>query len=102
MTGNAARRHVSLPNQLASPELRNAAIGEHPIRDMAAAGDGAAAESNFWEGRKVPASVYAALTAEWRGQSGIAKKPSEVLGFFDERAVLRDTDQARVTAGILR
>jgi len=92
----AARRFVCLQNQLVSPGPK---IAEHHRQGMPATGDGAAAESNVWEGRKVPANVYAALTTKWRGQSGIAKKQSEVLDFFDERAVLRDTDQTRMTAG---
>ena len=48
----------------------------------------------------MPANVYAALTTKWRGQSGIAKKQSEVLDFFDERAVLRGyRPDAELTAG---
>ena len=50
------------------------------------------------EGR-CPRTCTSLLRRNGAGQSGIAKKQSEVLDFFDERAVLRDTDQTRVTAG---
>ena len=50
------------------------------------------------EGR-CPRTCTPLLRRNGAGQSGIAKKQSEVLDFFDERAVLRDTDQTRMTAG---
>ena len=50
----------------------------------------AAAGMRDWNGKMVPCgAVYTALTAKWRGQSGIGPKQAAVLGFFNETAVLK-------------
>lgn len=60
----------------------------------------AAAGMRDWNGKMVPCgAVYTALTAKWRGQSGIGPKQAAVLGFFNETAVLKGDGQTTMGGG---
>ena len=81
--------------RLVSPQAqaRSPALAVRSSLDMAAEEGGAVAEPSVWRGKKAPPGVFAALTARWRGQSGIAKKQAEVFVLFEETAVLQEDDQ---------